>query len=553
MVIDVDSLHNRRNDDRWNRVAIGDILERLSLADPDKVAVIAAPEAIADPRYARVTYRQADEIANRIANGLLAAGLQRGDRVALVAENSVEAYLTKMGVAKAGLVVAPINTMMAKDVVEHMLRHLVVSVAVVDSDLWKSHGGCLLAAGVKPMVAITGEAVAPEGTVDFHDFISAASADPPEVTIHGDDIWEILLTSGTTAMPKAVMISHTYSYNAAMGFALSATRRLPVESELRLFTSLPVIYHIGDHAYVLAPFLAGGSVVLGRGLSAGATAETVTRESVTCLWGGSPQFLEDLAREVTGSPDSYDLSSLSVIIYGWNALRPELVETLASVCGGSVEFLGIFGQTEAIACHKFWPNQWPELHARTAPQTNYVGRPSPLLGSTVFGEQGQSLEGRPGEAGEAVYRSPAMMSGYYRDEEATRTAFCDGWFHSGDMMTYGEQGLRIMVDRYKDVVKSGGENVSSIRVEAVLNQHPAVARSAVVGVPDDRWGEAVTAVIVPVPGCPFDERDVIAFCRERLAGYETPKRLVVVDELPTTVGGKVLKYRLRQVLAGSSS
>lgn len=552
MSIDVRDMYDRRNDQRWNRVAVGDILERMSLSDPHAEALVAVPEAVADPRYSRVTYRQADEIANRIANALLRSGLERGDRVALLAENSVEAYLVKMGTAKAGLVVAPINTMMALDVVEHMLRHLDIKVAIVDAALWTSHGSSFSVAGVRPLAAIAGTAPLPEGAVWFHDFISECSSSPPELTIHGDDIWEVLLTSGTTAMPKAVMVSHTYSYMAAMGFALSATRQLPAESALRLYTFLPIVYHIGDHAYVLSAFLSGGTAVLGRGLAGSTTAETITRERITCLWGGSPQFLEDLARSAPFGDDRYDLSSLSVIIYGWNALTPALVDALTALCGGSVEFLGIFGQTEAIACHKFWPRQHQQLHARTAPQINYVGRPSALLGSTILGEDGQPVHA-PGEPGEAVYRSPAMMSGYYLDEAATREAFRDGWFHSGDMLTHGEDGLRIMIDRYKDVVKSGGENVSSIRVEAVLNQHPAVARSAVVGVSDERWGEAVTAVIVGSTGAEVDEREVIAFCRARLAGYETPKKIVVMDELPTTVGGKVLKYKLREMLGPEGS
>ena len=237
-----------------------------------------------------------------------------------------------------------------------------------------------------------------------------------------------------------------------------------------------------------------------------------------------------------------------MIVYGWAAMPPELTERFLRLCGGSVEFVGIFGQTEAIACHRWWPNQEQELHAATAPAVNYVGVPTALLGSTVVDAEGRSLHDRPGEAGEAVYRSPAMASGYYRDEAATLEAFRGGWFHSGDMCTYDERGLRIMVDRYKDVVKSGGENVSSIRVESVLAQHPAVARAAVVGLPDERWGEAVVGVVVLAPGTAPEPDELISFCRARLAGYETPKRIVVVDELPATVGGKVLKYRLRQQL-----
>ncbi|HZZ46572.1 MAG TPA: AMP-binding protein [Pseudonocardia sp.] len=548
MDIDVDNLYGRRNDQRWNRVAVGDIFERMAWSDPDKVALIAADDCIADPRYTRVTYSQANETANKAANALLARGLERGDRVAMLCENSSEAYLLKMAIAKAGLVALPINTMMADDMVADVLRRVEPRILVVDADLWSAREAVFASAGLAPTVSIRGTCPGPAGSVEFHDFVRDADPGEPDVSIHGDDIWEILLTSGTTSMPKAVMVSHTYSYFAAMSHALSYTRNLAHESDVRTCSFLPVIYHIGDHAHVLAAFLSGGSVVLGRKPAGDAIAATVTRERITTLWGGSPQFLGDLARHVESRPGAYDLSSVEVIIYGWGAMPPELTDRLTTLCGGRVQFVGIFGQTEAIACHRFWPSRWPELHRRTAPETNYVGIPTPLLGSIVVDESGESVHDQPGTPGEAVYRSPAMHSGYYRDEKATTEAFRDGWFHSGDVCVYGEDGLRVMIDRSKDVVKSGGENVSSIRVESVLYQHPAIERAAVVGLPDERWGEAVTAVVVPRDGQPIDEAELIAFCRARLAGYETPKRVVVRDELPVTVGGKVLKYQLREML-----
>jgi acyl-CoA synthetase (AMP-forming)/AMP-acid ligase II len=153
--------------------------------------------------------------------------------------------------------------------------------------------------------------------------------------------------------------------------------------------------------------------------------------------------------------------------------------------------------------------------------------------------------------GEAVYRSPVVMAGYYRDPAATAEAFRSGWFHSGDSCTYDDAGLRIMVDRYKDIVKTGGENVSSIRVEAVLGQHPDVLKAAVIGLPHGRWGEAVTAIVVLRPDALVSPDALVTWCRQRLAGFETPKRVVVVDGLPETVGGKVLKYRLRAEFAGT--
>ena len=173
-----------------------------------------------------------------------------------------------------------------------------------------------------------------------------------------------------------------------------------------------------------------------------------------------------------------------------------------------------------------------------------------MLAADVHDPDGRSLVGRPGEAGEAVYRSPMITAGYYRNPEATAEAFRHGWFHSGDSCTYvaADERAQVMVDRLKDVVKSGGENVSSIRVEGVLAAHPAVARVAVVGLPDEKWGELVTAVVVPAAGAVVGEADLIAWSRERLAGYETPKRIVFTTSMPETVGGKVRKHELRAQL-----
>jgi acyl-CoA synthetase (AMP-forming)/AMP-acid ligase II len=252
---------------------------------------------------------------------------------------------------------------------------------------------------------------------------------------------------------------------------------------------------------------------------------------------------------LTARPD-LDARSLTVIVYGWAALPPATLASMKRHCGDDLCVFEIFGQTESISCHRFWPGEWPELYAATAPQHNYVGVPSPILASTVLDPNGHDLKDRPGVPGEAVYRSPAVMAGYYRDEAATRHAFRSGWFHSGDSCAYDDAGLRIMLDRYKDIVKTGGENVSSLRVEAVLAQHPDVAKAAVIGLPHPRWSEAVTAVVVLRDGAEASEEDLIKHCRASLAGYETPKSVVFAADLPETVGGKVLKYRLRAEHAG---
>jgi acyl-CoA synthetase (AMP-forming)/AMP-acid ligase II len=548
-VLDVTSLFNRRAVNRWERTSVGDLTERVTWSYPDKEAVIGAEGAYADPRFRRVTYRQADQAANQVANGLLARGLGRGDIVMMFCENSVEGLLFKLGAAKAGVVVAPLNPMMAPDMVAAMIELVSPRLAVIDAELWPRARQPFADHGLAVAVTITvgGDPVA--GSVSFTDFVDAADDAEPEVEIHGDDIWEILFTSGTTALPKGVMISHNCTYLAALGFAQSLTRGLRIENELRLCSYLPMLYHIGDQLFVYSVFLSAGTLVLGRRPNAAAIADSIATERLTALWAGSPAMLRAIDAVLNASPD-LDVTSLKVAVYGWAAVPPATLASLKGHCGPDLLAFEIFGQTESISCHRFWPDKWPELFAATAPQVNYVGLPSPLLASMVMDLDGGDIASAPGTAGEAVYRSPSMMSGYYRDEPATREAFRYGWFHSGDSCAYDNDGLRIMLDRYKDIIKTGGENVSSLRVEAVLAQHPDLDKSVVIGLPHDRWGEAVTAVVIRRAGCEPSAAEIITFSRQTLAGYEAPKDVIFTDALPETVGGKVLKYKLRAEHAG---
>jgi acyl-CoA synthetase (AMP-forming)/AMP-acid ligase II len=484
-----------------------------------------------------------------VATALLARGLQRGDRVLMFCDNSVEAYVAKIGIAKAGLVCAPLNAMVAPDVIAYLVDRIEPRLAIVDAELWPKAQAAFAQTGRRADVTIEIGGGVVDGGVSFDAFVAEGSTDEPDVEIHGDDIWELICTSGTTAMPKAVMLSHNYSHLAGYNFALSLTRGLRIEDELRLCAFLPLVFHVADQIFSFPAFLTGGTLIMGRRPDAAATAQAISDERATALWAGSPAMLQQLVAALEANPH-LDASSLTIAIFGWAALPPSTLAALKARIGSHFQVCEILGQTESISCHRFWPDRWSELYERVAPEQNYVGVTNPLLASRIVDADGEPLPPEPGLLGEVVYRSPITAAGYYRDEEATRTAFRSGWFHSGDSCALGEDGLRVMLDRVKDIVKSGGENVSSLRVEAVLHQHPDVEKAAVVGLTHEKWGEAVTAFVIPTDGAELDVAAVTAFCRERLAGFESPKRVVVVQELPVTVGGKVLKHKLRAEHAG---
>lgn len=541
---DVTSLRGRRATARWNRTSVGDIFERISWSTPDKEAIVGCEGAFGTPEFERVTFRQADMYANQIGNSFLSAGLTGGDRVVLACENSVEALLAMFGSAKAGLVVVPMNPGLAPDVLAAMIENVQPRFAIVDAHVWDKISPILDGAAVSARAVIPVGGPSPADVPTFADWIAPAPTSEPDVEIHGDDIWELVHTSGTTAMPKASMNTHIATSFAGYDYALSYTRGLAIEQQIRMISVLPVIHHVTHNESIIPALIAGGTAILGRKVDPVALATGITRERATACWVGSPRFLEALVETASSDPDTYDLSSLTTMMFAWNTISEELHERLKSLCAPGFALWETLGQTESVVSSRFWLDEWQDKVK--VGQHNYVGRPSPLQSATIVDAEGMDLRGQVGVQGEVVYRSPSLTTGYYRNPEATEEAFRGGWFHSGDCCVLDEDGLFIMVDRFKDIVKTGGENVSSLRVEAVLMQHPDVVQAAVIGVPDDRWGESVTAVVVARPGSRPDAAEVTAFARARLAGFETPKSIHFVDSLPQTLTGKILKHRLRE-------
>ncbi len=385
MTLDVTSLYDRRADNRWERVAVGDLVERNTWSAPDKVAIVGWEGAYSADRFSRLTYRQVDELANQVAHGLLTAGLTRGDRVVMIVENSVDAYVFRIGVAKAGMVATCLNPALAPDVVEYLLGQYAPKATVVDAALWEKVQAPFAALGLTPDVTIEIGGGPVGSSVGFADFVAGRPDTEPDVTIHGDDIFEIQSTSGTTAMPKGVMLSHTSATMAAHGFALTLTRGVPIENDVVLVAFLPMMYHIANQIFGLSVFAVGGTLVLGRTFDPSAIADALEQEKATALWGGAPAMYGALL--AANRERARDLSALRIGVFGWAALHPDVVAGLREFAPHLAP-VGIFGQTEAIACHRFWVDAHEELWRATSPGSTTSGcraRSSPRASSEPTG------------------------------------------------------------------------------------------------------------------------------------------------------------------------
>lgn len=543
MSFDVHSLYNRKRNHRWDRVSVGDMLERVSLGNPNQEAIVAWKGAFAYPEFERVSYYEADNLANRFANALLDAGLNRGDRVFFFCDNSVEAYLAKIGVAKAGMVNVPVNTMLADDVLEYILDLTEPQMIIVDDEHLNRVQKVVEQKQINIDVVIPIKGNIKFNECSFKNFVKDVSQESPEIEIHGDDIWEILFTSGTTSMPKGVMISHHYTYFAAYNYGMKLATSLFGEWQYKVISFLPAIYHVADQTLPGSAFLTGGTFIMGRNYDIKHLCQAISQEKPTALWAGSAAMVYDLVDYYHSNGNTLNFSSLTSILYGYAALDPKYHDALKEICGQHVNVFESFAQTEAIAGYRFPHDRYPATYRKFAPFENYVGIPDPSLAALIVDENDQLIN-EPYEQGEIVYRSPINFSGYYKDPHATEQALRNGWFHSGDRGMYDENGLVVMVDRIKNMIKTGGESVSTLRVEAAISSHPSIKRAAVIGIKDEKWDEMVVGIVVLKEGEVVSEEELIQFCRQELAGYETPKRIFFRNSLPETVAGKVMKFQL---------
>ncbi|MBN2569551.1 MAG: AMP-binding protein [Deltaproteobacteria bacterium] len=462
----------------------------------------------------------------------------------MFALNSAEYYIAQIGAAKAGIVMVPVNVMIAPDVIDYIVKQTEPKFSLVDAQLFpraeKVFKENRLEVGVT--IPIGGDVV--PGSVSFSEFVNGKSKEEPDVKIHGDDIVEILYTSGTTAWPRGVMLSHIYLYFCSISHAMTMARGAGVltEWDYRIGIYYP-IFHIAAQGMALSAHVIGGTAVMTRLPDPQHIVETMTKEKLTSVFGGPIDYAR-IADAYEKNPGKYETQYLRTCPCGWGPIPPNVDKRLRKIFGEDLVILSYDGQTECVYDTRGWHHKFYETYEKCSPSLNYLGVSHAFYATRVVDENMNTCP--PGIPGEKVMQSPVMMAGYFKDEESTKTAFRGGWLHGGDACQYDEKGYMIMVDRFKDVIKSGGENVSSMRVENTIILHPKVESAAVFGVPHKRWGESDVAAVISKSGETLKEEEIIDFCRTKLAGFETPKKVVFVDQLPISVGTKIKKYELRQ-------
>jgi fatty-acyl-CoA synthase len=500
-----------------------DHIARHAFAIPDEVAIRFMGESI--------TWSQLDERIHRLAAGLAAQGVSKGDRVAILMTNRPEFVEIAIAASAVGAIAVPLNFRLAPDEVAYILGHSGSRVIVTDSLLQPLAQASVAASADPPLIVVSGlEGDGGDGVISY-DALLGDRADAPEVVIDERDVALIMYTSGTTGRPKGAMLTHL---NLLMQSVTSIrTSRIQGDDVVSL-CNVPLFHIAGIGGMPVSLMVGAKTVIMPTGLfDAESTLEIVESEKVTSLFLVPAQW-----QIMCAHPDATRrCASLRTIAWGAAPASVSLLEEMARVFPHT-EIISVFGQTEMSPVTTALPG------ADAVRKIGSVGKVIPTIVARVVDDEMNDV--KPGEVGEIVYRGPTLMAGYWNDPEATAEAYAGGWFHSGDLVRADEEGFLYVVDRKKDMIISGGENIYCAEVENVLAAHPAVSEVAVIGVAHEKWGETPAAIVVPAdPDAPPSLDDLIEFSRDRLASYKKPTVLVVLPELPRNASGKVLKHELR--------
>jgi long-chain acyl-CoA synthetase len=490
---------------------------------PDGVALIAEDRAL--------TYRELEERARAAAGALAGLGVGRGDRVAVLLGNVPEFVEVLYGAWLLGAPVAPLNTLLTSEELGSILADADARVVVAGRSLVPAVLAVRDRLPSLERVLVTGRGPPPRRTASYERALAGAG-EPPGVDLGDEDLALLAYTSGTTAQPKGAMLTHgNLGSNLEMLAAVPALAE--VESDVVLVT-LPLFHTFGLNATLGLVMREGGTAVLVERFDPAATLDLVAKHRVTVLPGAPPMFQAWL-----GVPGSVDVSSVRLAVSGAAPLPPAVLEAFRERFGITIwEGYGLTETSPAVTTTALGPEARP----------GSIGLPLPGVEIRLVDERGAEVE--EGDPGEIVIRGPNVFAGYWRRPDETAAAFRDGWLRTGDVAYRDEDGYLHIVDRTKDVIIVSGFNVFPKEVEDAIALDPKVAEVVVLGVPDDRTGEAIRALVVPRPGETLTGDEVLDRCRDVLARFKWPRDVEIVDELPHNVTGKVLRRSLRSERAG---
>ncbi|HWC84413.1 MAG TPA: acyl-CoA synthetase [Pseudonocardiaceae bacterium] len=509
---------------RARRHGVGDLVHRTAMRYPDKTAIVAGPR--------RITFTEFDRLVNRCANALSARGLGKGDRLALLSHNCWQYVVLSFATARLGVVLVPVNFMLQAEEIAFILDHSGARGLIAEDALAATGAQAMASAGLtgglRGWLSLSGQ-TPDDGWENVDEWLETGDAGPVTTLVGDDDPIRLMYTSGTESRPKGVLLSSRSLINQYVSCAIDgemATDDIEVHS-------LP-LYHCAQLDCFLSTdvYLGATSIIL-PGPGPAALLETIEREKATKLFCPPTVWISLLRHP---DFDTRDLSSLRKGYYGASAMPVEVLRELHQRLPG-VRLWNFYGQTEMAPLATILGPTEQLPHAGSA------GRAALNVETRVVDDEDNEVP--RGEIGEIVHRSPHAALGYYRDEEKTAAAFRNGWFHSGDLGIIDEDGYLSVVDRKKDMIKTGGENVASREVEEAIYRLDGVAEVAVFGISHPHWIEAVTAVVVPKEGVTLTAAEVDAHAREVLAGYKRPKYVVFADSLPKNPSGKILKKELR--------
>lgn len=505
--------------------ALGDLPRRTANRFPGKLALVDGDT--------RLTFAELDAVIDRTTAALAAAGLVKGDRLALLSHNCWEFAVLNYATARLGVLLVPVNFMLGPDEIAYILDHSGASAFVVEDALLDTAEKAIATSGsdairVRAVIRRQPEAVG-DGWTDVQTWLDHDGR-APDVTVEDDDPLRIMYTSGTESRPKGAL----HSSRTLLWQYVSCVVDGGMEADDVDVHSLP-LYHCAqlDCFLNVDVFLGATSIIL-PAPDPVALLRTIERERVTKLFAPPTVWIALLR---CPDFDSTDLSSLRKGYYGASPMPVEILGEMQRRLP-DVRLWNFYGQTEMAPLATILGPEEQLSHAGSA------GRAALNVETRVVDDRDDPVPA--GTVGEIVHRSPHAMLGYYRDEAKTAEAYRNGWFHSGDLGFLDEDGRLSVVDRKKDMIKTGGENVASREVEEAIYQLDGVAEAAVFGVSHPRWVEAVVAVVVPKPGAELTEQAVIEHTRSHLAGYKTPKHVVIADALPKNPSGKILKRQLRE-------